>query len=268
MRPWRLGEAERLVRSELAESLAETWARCGDEECLAKSPFEPELVGAGRWWLGPFTIGNRKMGEIPFYSLPPLLTCPGHTPFCTRWCYAVYEIVNWRAHVREAAAYLVSLRDDFPDIAARYLAKLPHPVVRLHVSGDFYDRRYLEKWAEVARRLPHKIFYTYTKSFDVIRNVETPRNLVIHLSADPYNYVKAAETWREIRRGLITFVYMPPFSSLAAPGGSGSRRARGAPGGACGGVATRPFSRPPGGGPAPGVGGCNTSCLCFLRGFK
>ena len=236
MRPWRLGEAERLVRSELAESLAETWARCGDEECLAKSPFEPELVGAGRWWLGPFTIGNRKMGEIPFYSLPPLLTCPGHTPFCTRWCYAVYEIVNWRAHVREAAAYLVSLRDDFPDIAARYLAKLPHPVVRLHVSGDFYDRRYLEKWAEVARRLPHKIFYTYTKSFDVIRNVETPRNLVIHLSADPYNYVKAAETWREIRRGLITFVYMPPFSSLAAPGGSGSRDACGLPGWACGGV--------------------------------
>ena len=80
MRLWRVKEAERLVKSELARELAEAWARCGDEQCLADTPFEPELVGVGRWWLGPFTIGNRKMGEIPFFSLPPVSTCPGHTP--------------------------------------------------------------------------------------------------------------------------------------------------------------------------------------------
>jgi len=209
MRLWRVEEAERLVKSELAKALAETWALCGDEQCLAKSPFEPELVGVGKWWLGPFTIGNRKMGEIPFFSLPPVSTCPGHTPFCLKWCYAIYEILNWRAHVREAAAYLLSLRDDFPDVVSRYLARLPHAVVRLHVSGDFYDKRYLEKWGEAARRFPGKIFYTYTKSFHILRNAEMPKNLVIHLSADPYNYVEATETWREIRRGLITFVYTP-----------------------------------------------------------
>ncbi len=209
MRLWRVEEAERLVKSELAKALAETWALCGDERCLAESPFEPEVVGVGKWWLGPFTIGNRKMGEIPFFSLPPVSTCPGHTPFCLRWCYAIYEIANWRAHIREAAAYLLSLREDFPDVVSRYLARLPHTVIRLHVSGDFYDRKYLEKWGEAARRHPQKIFYTYTKSFHILRNVETPKNLVIHLSADPHNYVDAAETWREVRRGFITFVYTP-----------------------------------------------------------
>jgi hypothetical protein len=70
------------------------------------------------------------------------------------------EIASWRAHIREAAAYLPSLRDDFPNVAARYLSRLPHPAVRLHVSGDFYDRWHLEKWAEAARRLPHKTSYT------------------------------------------------------------------------------------------------------------
>ncbi|AFA38112.1 hypothetical protein Pogu_0085 [Pyrobaculum oguniense TE7] len=209
MRLWRLEEAERLVNSELAQGLAETWASCADEKCLADSPYDPALVGVGRWWLSPFTIGNRKLGEIPFYSLPPVATCPGATPFCIRWCYAVYEIANWRAHVREAASYLLSLRDDFPDIVQRFLRRLPHRTVRLHVSGDFYSVEYLEKWAEVARREPSRVFYTYTKSFGLVRRVEAPRNLVIHLSADPHNYLEAVETWRGLRRGLVTYVYTP-----------------------------------------------------------
>ncbi|MEM0483225.1 MAG: hypothetical protein QW434_00775 [Pyrobaculum sp.] len=209
MRLWRVEEAGRLINSELAKSLAEAWAYCGDENCLANTPFDRALVGVGRWWLGPFTIGNRKMGEIPFFSLPPVVTCPGATEFCYKWCYAVYEIANWRAHVREAASYLLSLREDFPDVINKYLTHLPHGVVRLHVSGDFYDGKYLEKWAEIARRNPNRIFYTYTKSFHIVRRVEAPQNLVIHLSADPHNYIEAVETWRELKRGYITYVYTP-----------------------------------------------------------
>jgi hypothetical protein len=159
--------------------------------------------------LAPSPSATEKWARYPSSPCPPVSTCPGHPPFCLRWCYAIYEIASWRAHVREAAAYLLSLRDDFPDVAARYLSRLPHPVVRLHVSGDFYDRRYLEKWAEAARRLPHKTFYTYTKSLRLIRGADIPKNLIIHLSADPFNYAEAAEVWRELRRGFITFVYTP-----------------------------------------------------------
>ncbi|MEZ0319289.1 MAG: hypothetical protein ABWK05_04745 [Pyrobaculum sp.] len=56
-----------------------------------------------------------------------------------RWCYAVFEIANWRAYVREATSYLLSKREDFVDVIDKYLRLLPHKVVRLHVSGDFYD---------------------------------------------------------------------------------------------------------------------------------
>ena len=87
---WRVDEAKRLLESELAKSLADAWANCGDLECLAKTPFDPALVGVGKWWAGPFTIGNGKMGPIPFFSLPPVVTCPGHTNFCVKWCYAVF----------------------------------------------------------------------------------------------------------------------------------------------------------------------------------
>jgi hypothetical protein len=36
--------------------------------------------------------------------------------------------------------------------------------VRIHDSGDFYSQEYLNKWADVARALPHLTFYAYTKS--------------------------------------------------------------------------------------------------------
>lgn len=208
MAKWRVEEAKRLIDSQLAKELAETWARCGDEQCLLETAYDPALVGVGKWWLGPFTIGNRKLGEIPFFSLPPVATCPGFTKFCIDWCYAVYEIANWRAYVREAAAYHLSRRDDFPQIATRYLAKLPHRVVRIHVSGDFYDETYFDKWVEIAKTNRDKFFYTYTKTLELAAR-ETPPNLLIHISADPYNYVKAVEIWNEVKRGFITYVYTP-----------------------------------------------------------
>lgn len=37
-------------------------------------------------------------------------------------------------------------------------------IIRLHVSGDFFNRAYMEAWLEVARNNPNKIFYGYTKS--------------------------------------------------------------------------------------------------------
>lgn len=207
---WRVDEAKRLLESELAKSLADAWANCGDLECLAKTPFDPALVGVGKWWAGPFTLGNGKMGPIPFFSLPPVVTCPGHTNFCVRWCYAVFEIANWRAYVREAASYHLSKRKDFADVVDRYLRLLPHRVIRLHVSGDFYDVEYLNKWAAAAERHGDKVFYTYTKSL-FVADAALPPNFVVHLSADPHNYREVAEAWNRLRRGFITYVYTPGY---------------------------------------------------------
>lgn len=40
-------------------------------------------------------------------------------------------------------------------------------VIRLHVSGDFYDAEYADKWLHVFRACPAARFYFYTRSWRV-----------------------------------------------------------------------------------------------------
>ncbi len=41
--------------------------------------------------------------------------------------------------------------------------------VRIHDSGDFYSDEYLEAWLEVAERVPHVLFYAYTKEVSRVK---------------------------------------------------------------------------------------------------
>ena len=53
------------------------------------------------------------------------------------------------------------------------------PKMRIHSSGDFYSQTYFDAWVLVAKAMPEKIFYAYTKSltFWVARVNEIPENL-------------------------------------------------------------------------------------------
>lgn len=57
-------------------------------------------------------------------------------------------------------------------------------VVRLHVSGDFFNQVYFDAWLEVCKDNPHILFYAYTKSlnFWVRRLDQIPSNLVLTAS--------------------------------------------------------------------------------------
>lgn len=52
--------------------------------------------------------------------------------------------------------------------------------VRIHDSGDFFSRDYLDGWAEVARRNPDVLFYFYTKEVLMLREAapSLPRNML------------------------------------------------------------------------------------------
>lgn len=52
-------------------------------------------------------------------------------------------------------------------------------ILRLHVSGDFFNQSYFDAWLEVAKQTPSKIFYAYTKSLPFIINRlgDIPANL-------------------------------------------------------------------------------------------
>lgn len=57
------------------------------------------------------------------------------------------------------------------------------PKVRVHSSGDFFNQTYFDAWMLVAKAMPEKTFYAYTKSlkFWVARLHEIPENF--HLTA-------------------------------------------------------------------------------------
>ena len=57
-------------------------------------------------------------------------------------------------------------------------------ILRVHVGGDFFSQQYFDAWLEVARRMPDKHFYAYTKSlnFWVKRLFEIPSNFELTAS--------------------------------------------------------------------------------------
>jgi hypothetical protein len=57
-------------------------------------------------------------------------------------------------------------------------------VIRIHVSGDFFNEQYLRAWIGVAKKHPDIIFYSYTKSLKYwVKNRPIPHNLKLNASA-------------------------------------------------------------------------------------
>lgn len=122
-----------------------------------------------------FGRGNFKLGrEFVTWSLPAVLTCPGRTEACSgvdekgsRRCYAtkgfmLFQIERFKANLKLART------THFKHWALGELQSLPEgTVVRLHVSGDFFSKKYIESWTYIIDRCPHLIFYFYTRSWRV-----------------------------------------------------------------------------------------------------
>lgn len=115
------------------------------------------------------TRGNGKLGEgVHAWSIPAVETCPGRSGLCSRVCYARSGRFRTRTMQSRLAENLAAARAD--DFAARVVAEVRRRgvhVLRIHVSGDFYDAEYAQKWATIARRCPGTTFYAYTRSWRV-----------------------------------------------------------------------------------------------------
>jgi len=113
---------------------------------------------------------NTKLGVLPSFSLPVLETCPGKTEFCSRLCYGLRGRFT---HQKMREIYQTNL-------------KAIHVVGDFYV-GDFYSVEYVEKWIEIADRLPDVKFFGSTRSWRVpeLRHaVERFRDLPnVHLRA-------------------------------------------------------------------------------------
>ncbi|MBA7566590.1 hypothetical protein ES708_08281 [subsurface metagenome] len=106
------------------------------------------------------------MGSLPSFSLPVIVTCPGKTPFCEKYCYGLkgfFTIEQIRkVNDRRLEATLSS---EFTDIIVEEVLQTRAPAFRLHVIGDFYTPEYVGKWIAIAKRLPNVIFFGATRSW-------------------------------------------------------------------------------------------------------
>lgn len=154
-------------------------------------------------------IGNAKLeNDVAIFDLPAGWSCPFakdcaekvdpktglliHNPNAKFRCFAAtselissaarrkrwhnFELLKTAKTAQKMAELIIdSLNADKKTAAA--------PKVRVHSSGDFFSETYFKAWMIVAKALPEKTFYAYTKSFRFwVENIDiVPENF--HITA-------------------------------------------------------------------------------------
>jgi hypothetical protein len=119
----------------------------------------PPVVGHGNSKLGP---------SIYTWSLPAALTCPGRTSLCERLCYALKGRFVMARQLRQAIRnWIIACTPFFVWWMVSRLTKAKARVVRIHVSGDFFNAAYVRQWLRIAESLPQIQFFAYTRSWRV-----------------------------------------------------------------------------------------------------
>jgi hypothetical protein len=93
-----------------------------------------------------------------------------------------------------------SLVDGVDACADLICASLPKKfdIMRVHVGGDYFSKKYLQAWIEVAKRNPEKIFYSYSKSLHFFKEFALPENLVLTASrGGKHDDMIESDGWKE-----------------------------------------------------------------------
>lgn len=120
---------------------------------------------------------------IPAYkSSSGKLTCP-MAKECVKFCYAKKGAYIW-SNVKPAfeKRYELTKTDDFVAAMNAEIIKKKPDYVRVHDSGDYYSKSYLDKWTEIAIHNPNVRFYSYTNMIDMMLNTSLPDNYDIIFS--------------------------------------------------------------------------------------
>ena len=113
---------------------------------------------------------NSKIGKIASFSVPTKITCPGKTEWCTKTCYAARSEVQYPVVLLSYQRNLTASRlSNFARMATMEIQALPksYSLFRIHVAGDFYSVKYINKWITIVKMNKHINFYAYTRSWRV-----------------------------------------------------------------------------------------------------
>jgi hypothetical protein len=120
---------------------------------------------------------------IPAYkSASGKLTCP-MADACVKFCYAKKGAYIW-SNVQPAfeKRYQLSKTDDFVNKMSLEITKKKPDYVRVHDSGDYYSKKYLNKWINIALLFPEVKFYSYTNMVEMMLYTSLPSNFDIIFS--------------------------------------------------------------------------------------
>ena len=129
-----------------------------------------------------FGVKLMNFGIPAYKSASGKLTCP-MADACVKFCYAKKGAYIW-SNVQPAfeARYQLSKTDKFVDAVNDEIRRKKPDYVRVHDSGDYYSKAYLNKWIAVAIHNPTVRFYSYTNMIDMIKKTDLPENYDIIFS--------------------------------------------------------------------------------------
>jgi hypothetical protein len=99
--------------------------------------------------------GNRKIGYVFTFSLPSQLTCPGRSEWCEQNCNMI-KFEKFRPTCRAAYNRNLNLAKNSQQFKRIVMGTLPRilPCMRIHVSGDFWSREYIQAWTTICQAFP------------------------------------------------------------------------------------------------------------------
>ena len=136
-------------------------------------------------------VPNEKTAFI-IWNLPAIKTCPYACPNCKAACYArkAEQAYPDCLPARERN-FKDSLKADFVDRMTKTILTIAKGtrkqeiIVRIHESGDFYNKEYTDKWLAIMDncKIDKRIkFIAYTKSFPYFDGVKLPKNFSLRAS--------------------------------------------------------------------------------------
>lgn len=87
---------------------------------------------------------------------------------CIGWCFALkQQNTHLGVLLKRLENLEETLRPDFVDRMVQWISQSGVEVMTFNHAGDVWGQKYVNDCAEIARRLPHKLFSCYTKSLDL-----------------------------------------------------------------------------------------------------
>lgn len=111
-------------------------------------------------------------------------TCP-NAGICAAFCYAkngTYMFSNVRKVHLEKLELVLFQRDKWKQMINEELKlkKYNGKYIRIHDSGDFFNKQYALDWIEIAENNKQCIFYSYTKEVSLFKSIENiPTNFIL-----------------------------------------------------------------------------------------